>query len=272
MSKLIRIAVVAAILAPAPGWPQSLEMIPLKHRTVEQVLPILRPLLEPGGTISGTHNTLIVRTSSRNLAELKQVLANIDKAPRRLLISVRQDASIARERHEAQVSGTLGTGRVVIGSGSPTNERGVTARVTETGSLSESDLVQQIQVLEGSPAWIQTGQSVPIVNRTVTSSPRGTVTSESVIYRDIASGFEVVPRIVGDRVMLDVSPRRETPEAAGSVDVQRMGSTASGRLGEWIELGGMIREESSRQAGLLYGSGALHQDNRRIWVKVEEIH
>jgi type II secretory pathway component GspD/PulD (secretin) len=274
MGKLIRIAVVAVILAPAPApaWSQSLEMIPLKHRTVDQVLPILRPLLEPGGTISGTQSTLIVRTSPRNLAEIKQVLANIDKAPRRLLISVRQDASIARERREAQVSGTLGTGRVVIGSGSPANERGVTARITDTGSSSESDLVQQIQVLEGSPAWIQTGQSVPIVNRTVTPGPRGPVTSESVIYRDVASGFEVVPRVVGDRVMLDVSPRRETPGATGSVDVQRMASTVSGRLGEWIELGGMIQEESSRQSGLLYGSGALRQDNRRIRVKVEEIH
>ncbi|HEX4797817.1 MAG TPA: secretin N-terminal domain-containing protein [Burkholderiales bacterium] len=272
MSKLIRIAVVAAILAPAPAWPQSLEIVPLKHRTVDQVLPILRPLLEPGGTISGTQSTLIVRTSPRNLAELKQVLANIDKAPRRLLISVRQDASIARERREAEVSGTLGTGRVVIGSGSPANERGVTARITDTGSSSESGLVQQIQVLEGSPARIQTGQSVPVVNRTVTPGPRGTVASESVIYRDVATGFEVVPRVVGDRVMLDVSSQRETPGAAGSADVQRMASTVSGRLGEWIELGGIVQEESSRQSDLLYGSGALRQDNRRIWVKVEEIH
>jgi hypothetical protein len=272
MSKLLRGVLLAAILTPLPVWPDPLEMIPLKHRTADQVLPVLRPLLEQGGTISGTQSTLIVRTSPRNLAELKQVLASIDKAPRRLLISVRQDASATAERRSAEIGGTLGAGRVVIGSGGLANEPGVSARLTDTRSSNESGLVQQIQVLEGSPALIQVGQSAPIENRVVTPGPRGTVISESVTYRDVASGFEVVPRVLGDRVMLDINARRETPGVAGGVNAQRTASTVSGRLGEWLELSAMARDESSRQTGLLSGAGTLRHDHRRIWVKVEDIH
>ena len=35
------------------------EVISLRHRTAEQVIPVLRPLLEPGGALSGQYNQLI---------------------------------------------------------------------------------------------------------------------------------------------------------------------------------------------------------------------
>ena len=72
---------------------QGLEIIPLQHRTVEQVLPVLRPLLEPGGTLTGQSNQLIVRASPRNLAEIRSALEAIDRPLRRLQISVRQDGA-----------------------------------------------------------------------------------------------------------------------------------------------------------------------------------
>ena len=39
---------------------QVMEIIPLKYRTVEQVLPSLQVLIEPGGALSGMNNQLIV--------------------------------------------------------------------------------------------------------------------------------------------------------------------------------------------------------------------
>jgi len=65
---------------------QALEIIPLRHRTVEQVLPALQPLLEPGGTLSGSRGQLFLRASPANAAEIKQALAAIDRPARRLEI------------------------------------------------------------------------------------------------------------------------------------------------------------------------------------------
>ncbi|MBO3704364.1 MAG: hypothetical protein J5W83_17805, partial [Candidatus Accumulibacter sp.] len=39
---------------------QELEIIPLKAKTVDQVLPTLQPLLEPGATLSGMNNQLFL--------------------------------------------------------------------------------------------------------------------------------------------------------------------------------------------------------------------
>src|SRR3990170_8156272 len=73
----------------------SLEVIDLRHVTAEQVLPALRPLLEPGGVLTGQRNQLIVRTSPRNLEELRRALAALDAPARRLVISVRFDSADA---------------------------------------------------------------------------------------------------------------------------------------------------------------------------------
>jgi len=91
-----------------PGWAraaetQVLEVIPLGYRQAEDVIPMLRPLLAPGGTITGMKNQLVVRTTPSNLTELKQVLATVDAAPRRLMISVRQSAGMDVSRDAASV-------------------------------------------------------------------------------------------------------------------------------------------------------------------------
>src|ERR687887_2073260 len=85
---LIRFAVLM-LLASAAMAQNALEIIGLRHRTAEQVLPALRPLLEPGATLSGQGTQLFVRTSPANLAELRRALESIDRPQKRLVISVR---------------------------------------------------------------------------------------------------------------------------------------------------------------------------------------
>src|SRR4051795_5940511 len=87
----LSVAVVAAGEIAAQG---SLEIIPLRHRTADQVLPALRALMEPGATLTGQGTQLIVRTSPANLAELRQALEAMDRPLRRLQISVRLDEAL----------------------------------------------------------------------------------------------------------------------------------------------------------------------------------
>ena len=62
---------------------------------------------------------------------------------------------------------------------------------------------EQVQALEGSPAYISTGSLQPLASRNVARTPGGgVIVTESVNYRDVSTGFEVVPRVAGDRVIL----------------------------------------------------------------------
>jgi len=81
---LVRLVLAASLSAAAhvPFAQQALEIIPLRHRTVEQVLPALQPLLEPGATLSGSRGQLFLRASPSNADDIKRALAAIDRPAR----------------------------------------------------------------------------------------------------------------------------------------------------------------------------------------------
>lgn len=271
------------LLANFPVFAQSgtVEVITLKYRTAEQVMPLLRPMLDKSGSMTGMQNQLIVRTSPANLNELKKILATIDAMPRRLMISVRQDAAVDRDRSEMQASGRIvtGSGSVVVGDAG--RDGGVRARIDNTRSLSDDRNMQTIQVLEGNSAFIHTGQSVPVpqqqVTRTIINGKAVDRVSSGVQYRDVQTGFHVLPRLNGDQVVLEINPQRDTfaaPEQnlpQGSINTQRAATIVSGRLGEWIELGGVTQGGSNQQTVILGSTRETSADNRRILVKVDEI-
>ena len=218
---------------------QEMEIIALRHRTLEQLLPTLQPLLEPGGTISGMNDQLILRASPRNREQIRRALAAIDTPARRLLIRVSQhrDSSVAASTYERRGSQAIGSTQVV-------------------------------QVIEGGRALIQVGQSLPVPLQRVAIGPRGVLINEGIIYRDLGQGFYAVPRVVGQRVTVEISPQFDSPGGyRGSIDTQRLTTTVSGRLGEWLELGG-----SSQQTGLSEpGSVQSGSDWRSVWLLVEEL-
>lgn len=233
---LIRSALAAVLLAAGGARAQyALEILSLRHRAADQVLPTLRPLVEPGGALTGQGNQLFVRTSPGNLAELRRALETIDQPARRLEIAVRFDDSFEASRRSLGASGRIGSG------GSR-----VEVRARDSSASAQERVDQRLQVLEGSHARVYTGQSQPVRERRYIQTPGGVVSQEVTVLQDTRAGFEVVPRLVGSRVQVDIVDANGTN--AGY-------ATASGPLGEWFEL----------------GSVATAGETRRVWIKVEAL-
>jgi len=213
----------------------GLEIIPLRHRTVDQVLPVLRPLLEPGGSLSGHSNQLFMRASPANVADLKRVLETIDRPARRLQILVRFDSSLDASTRDIGASGTI-------------SSRGsrVEVRAGDSRSRGDERIDQRLQVLEGGRGFIAMGQSTPVQDR--------------------ATGFEVVPRVSGDTVTVDITSQRER-----GASFQGISTTVSGRLGEWFELGGVATGASRDVRGIASMGNSANSESQRVWLKVEEM-
>lgn len=242
---------------------QSLEVIELKSRTVDEVLPALLPLVEPGGTLTGMNNQLFLRTSPRNREDIKRALAAIDKPARRLIIHVAHD----RQQQSAN-RGAEAVGQVIFG-GKP--QASVDARVWDTRSQRGENAAQRVQTVEGGRAFIQVGRSLPVPMRQIAVGPGGAIVNDSIVYRDIGSGFHASPRVSGDRVTLEISQQAEQQEGRGVIAGQRLATTISGRLGEWMELGGTGQQANTRQGGSYsVGTGQM-RDARSIWLMVEEL-
>jgi len=254
-----------------------MEVVALKYRPVEQVLPVLQPLVPPPGTVSGMSGQLVIRSTPANLAEIKRVLLTLDRAPRRLMITVRQDA----DRDEA----AAGAGASAVFRTTPPNASGdsnratgsVSARAYGTQSTRNERHTQQVQVTEGNVATISVGYSVPVnVGGVVRDRHGGRAVErwvDTVEYREILSGFSVRPQLAGDTVTLQVDPHHDTPGryGRGSSDVQRIATTVSGRLGEWIDVGSIVRGRAFEAQAGSFRTSAASGDNRRILLRVEAL-
>ena len=83
----------------------------------------------------------------------------------------------------------------------------------------------------------------------------------------------MLPRLQGNIVTLDIDPRNDSFDDArrGTINVQRVTTTVSGRLGEWIDLGGVIDSRSDERSALLGRSNTRTDERRGVQVKVEEL-
>ncbi len=284
MHRLIAFLSLLLALA-APGLAQQeLEIIQLKHRSAEQVIPQLKPFVEPGGTVSGMNYQVFLRASRANREQIKQLLAALDQAPRRLLITVRHDNRRSGADAGAEISGSVGSGNLRIIQPGGGDGRGATVEIRrgddvvrsrsyETRGSAADRVSQQVQVVEGGRAFIHVGQSLPIPLRSVVITPAGAIVSESIVYRDLGTGFYAEPRLSGDTVTLEISPSHDTPAnlGPGSANIQRLSTTVSGRLGEWLEIGASNADAAVEQSGTGRYSTRSGLDARRVLLKVEEL-
>jgi len=274
------------LLFSAPVWAE-VEIIALKHRSAEEVLPVIRPLLDKGDAASGMNYQLILRTSPRNLEEIKRLLESIDVAPRRLKITVLQNVDSETVARLTEVSGNVGLSReariavpdsgdsrglnVELGQG----QDSLKARVISTRSLEDERNTQQLQVLEGNRALVRSGQSVPVPQRQVIHNQWGTQVIDSTQYQEVDSGFYVLPRISGDRVTLEISAQNDAL-VPGSGDqpamrVQQASSTVSGRLGEWLEVGGLGQQKDHDDSTISTRGASRAREQRSVLIRVEEL-
>ena len=229
----------------------------LRYQIAESLLPTINNILLSGESINAYNNELVVNASSASQDNVAQLLQVLDKPLRSILISVRNDSAGNSVNNNASISGGIRTGEVYLGAGGPVyrEQRGNNSGVIIQGNgvrvqsshevrQTSSQQEQRVRAIEGSPAWISTGQSIPY---------RGTDQWGNAIveYENADRGFYVTARIIGDRVQLDISTSNdqlsEDPRKRhiGIIDTQHLQTTTSGSIGEWIHLGGIRLQDNS---------------------------
>lgn len=267
------------LTAPTVLAQQNLEVIPLNNRQAEELIPMLRPLLGSNETITGMHNQLIVRASPRKLREIKSILEKIDAELKNLRITVKQGFRSKLNKLEQGIDADIPlgeAGRVIINSADKNvggliieGEEGVLRGrlLHKKSELDEMD-TQVITTLEGNPATIYFSQRVPLNEKRRVRNGSKFIELESTRFKDVRTGFIVLPHIRGDQVVLEISPQQSRVKN-GKIETTGLNTVIKGQVGKWLELGGLSLNENEQSSGIASNNFSGRVQKRSIFVKVE---
>jgi type II secretory pathway component GspD/PulD (secretin) len=263
----------------------AVQVVPLRHRLPDEVIPALRPLLQPNESINGYDARLIVRASPATLKQIERVLGEIDSARRNLRISVRMDETIQRQEQDLGVSGEAHTGntRIVVTNGAHSDRgasvgvRGSSGNVqahTERRVTTRNDnLSHTLTVLDGGRGFLRIGESIPQVQTylALIGHRPGLVTG--IQYYDVTTGFEVEPRVIGERVQLTLSPRMAFRSSQGNqvVEMRELRTTVMVTPGEWTDIGGVVESANEVNRAILSGQARTRAHHNSFQVKVDPL-
>lgn len=274
--KLPLLFIMSLLMASTSFADQSdpLRIIDLKNRPADEIIPVIKPMLKPNDAVTGIGFQLFVRTDAKTLDEVTRLLQVMDKAPRNLVIKVRNNLVSESKSTDLNTSGNYEVGddvRVVVGDGH-LKEDGAKVRINSNRNNTDRDTEHMIRVIEGGQAFIAGGEIRPYEHRTIIRHRYGVSIYDNVDYREITSGFYVIPRLTDDgKVSLQVQPHYRTvnEKHSGTIDIQESETTFEAKLGEWIQIGGIDTDAKSKNSDMLSNSRNSSNIRSDIYIKVD---
>ncbi|MEN8803278.1 MAG: hypothetical protein ABF297_15010 [Thiogranum sp.] len=262
----------------------SIQTIQLRHRPADEIMPVIKPMLGADDSLTGQGYQLFIRTSEQNFQQVRRMVSELDTAAKLLLVSVFQGND--RELRALGVSGNFqyqdSQADVSLGSTGKSAKRGTDvhyssrnasagARTYSTRGRLSDNPIHQLRISAGSEGYIETGESIPYFSGSYWRGGRHGLVEGGVDYKDVNTGFYVLPRVHGEQVTLDVSPYKQSQsrERSGDIKTQSARTRITGRLGQWLAIGGVTEQTRSSSSRLgSYGS-TQSRDNASIWIKAD---
>ena len=224
----------------------SIEVIDLQ-RPAQELITVIKPLLKPGDGLSYTGNQLIVRTDARTLSQIRSIIQQIDQPLRNLRVTVRVNRTGEQRDRNTGVSADL-----VIGKKQSAGRIEVQHQSQQRRQDNEDRF--SIQVIDGGRARIYLGQLLAHQHGAI----RPNVYISGTAYQDVRSGFDVVPKLIGEQVRVEIHPqvRQISGSVRSTLDITEAHTILMVRPGSWMKFGEIDQSQWRDQQGIAYqGSG-----------------
>jgi len=265
-SRVIAVLLLATIATgPAHAAPQT-EVFTLGYNMAESIIPAIQPMLRSDERVSAYGNQLIVRAEPGRLDEIRTLIAELDRKPAQLRISVANSGTSTGSDSGFEINSRFdtGAGDIVVGDGS--NQTRIIRRETS----GQNDGVRRITASEGYPVLIQSGQNVPLT--TTTTDAYGRVVQQTQ-YRNVTQGFYATVRLNGNQATITLSANNDRLNRSNNdiIDVQQTDTVVTGRVGEWITVGGLGDSARSNSSDIGRRMTTRSSDQGSIRLMVERL-
>lgn len=213
---LLTLLLLAAV---AQAQPVVTEII-ATTRDAEELLAVLQPLTGDDVSAQAYRGQIILRGNPARVAELRGILAQLDRAAQNLRISVRR-------RDHGSSAGT--DARVRVGSGQ------TELKVQQHNRQTRSDDEQSLVLMEGAVAALALDREIPVL----TVAPSGAVSGSFVPLGNV---LELKPALAGAQVRLEIRQRHAELNGTAidtAIDSSSVQSVLLLTPGVWTDLGAL---------------------------------
>ena len=250
---LLSLALLAAATV-ATAAPR-LEIIELRHRSAEELLPLLEPHLAADSSASGQGQQLIIKAEHSELAALQAIIQELDRPRRSLLLSLRRDGGGSLQEDRLRASGSTRGGRV---------------RITRSDSALGEHGMQQLRGLEGRPMRIDQQLLLPLREQLVWHGRSGAGYHSQIRHLELSAGlYAIVHLRSGERIDVEIVVQERSSD--DPLQSRRLLTTVSGRLDEWILLASLDSRRQECERGVIYRSQAASEQAGSLWLRVQAL-
>ncbi|MCB1801623.1 MAG: hypothetical protein KDI82_08050 [Gammaproteobacteria bacterium] len=262
--KAVLTALLILIAMPLAADQAKVATFVVNSQPAAAMVEVVRPLLGSEGSVSAFHDKLIVRGTPQQITEVRRLLEQVDRPARRLLIEVRLAGSHTLSGSDVgygAAGDSVRLGDAPPGTGAQLYYRNLETRARDHGT-------QRVQALDGRPALIRTGQSVPVYRAHQQVIGNSLVQGFDVSYRDSLSGFYALPRVHGDQVTVEIYQQHERAAENGRFNLQHASTVLRGSLGQWLPLGATGGTQSDGRDSFGRHVQTRRADDRQIDLRV----
>jgi len=236
-----------AIVATAGPASSEAEVYNVENRPAAELLPVVTSALGEGAsaTVDAATNSIVMVGPESSLASARTLLEQLDVARASVLVRVesRSSRALRGAGYHVEWAGSpesIAVGRLIgAESGAAVPPPANTAARGRTLSTARDDRVStSLRILDGEVGQIETGRSVPIVDRRLFGSTTSIV--------EVSTGLLATPRVLGgDRVQLELAPYEGDVSPAARTRFMRAATTVTLRAGEVVVVGTLERSGSA---------------------------
>jgi len=235
-----------------PAQGQDVRVIQVHYRSAAELVGMIKPLMSSDGVVSADSrsNTLMVMDSPEKVAFVEQFVRDHDQPQPQLRVevqfSLKENAQSSSIGADVDIQGDnwriTNTKKNRSSEGSSVSVYANSERLNQ-----ERQNISMIRVSSGSTAYIATGQRIPYTERWARISRQYALISETTVFHQVDTGFEVRPVLTGDQILVSITPRLSYVDKVGERDAIFFSEAAtelSVQPGQWIEISSSTSEDN----------------------------
>ena len=216
-------------------------VIKIKYRWARELAPVVESMLSPDGsvTVSERVNSLVIVDNPDAIRRVRAYLDQFDRPLEQVRIRIRFYEQRAGEAGSTSARGRV-SGKDWQAATGGRRKDGADISVANGRRRQTNFSEHSVIATAGQAAYIIAGKEIPYHERWPRSSRRYGAGEDTVRFQVVETGFEVIPTIFSDNVLIKIVPRiayDDTPD--GVVRFYGAQTEVTVPFGRWVEIGGV---------------------------------